>query len=264
MTTEINYEKLVETALRQYGITNFSSSFIRHNDNITYKIDNKEDSRSYVLRIHTPKTSGLQGVQHTFEGLNAEVELLHQLNEQTSLSLQQPIKNKKGNLVSTIVDVDNNLSHLATVLTWKEGAVLTGKEMNLHSIAYEVGAVLAKLHNFSNNWRIPQPFIRPNYNVEKYRDLTDRLQYGVEINLFTSDQYDVIIETMKYIKNIFNKTPKTKDNWGIIHADLQGGNILVENDSVIPIDFGFSGYGYYLFDIGITLTSFQITIENKC
>jgi len=263
MKKTINYDKLIEIALEHYGITDFSSSFIRHNDNITIKIDNNEDNNSYVLRIHSPITSGLQGVQHTFEGLNAEMELLNSLNEQTSLPLQQPIKNKKGNLVSTIVDVDNNFIQLATLLTWKEGNVYTGKEINSKNIAYEVGVVLAKLHNFSNNWIIPQPFIRPNYDIEKYRNLTDRLQYGVEINLFTSEQYDLILDTMKYIKIIFARTPKTNNNWGIIHADLQGGNIIVNNDTVIPIDFGFSGYGYYLFDIGITLTSFNINHRKK-
>ncbi|MFF2753052.1 phosphotransferase [Psychrobacillus sp. NPDC058041] len=263
MNKTINYDKLIEIALEHYGITDFSSSFIRHNDNITLKIDNYEDNISYVLRIHSPFTSGLQGVQHTFEGLNAEMELLNSLNEKTSLPLQQPIKNKKGNLVSTIVDVDNNFIQLATLLTWIEGNVYSGKEINSKNIAYEVGVVLAKLHNFSNNWIIPQPFIRPNYDIEKYRNLTDRLQYGVEINLFSTEQYDVILDTLKHIKIIFDRTPKTNNNWGIIHADLQGGNIIINNDTVIPIDFGFSGYGYYLFDIGITLTSFNINHRKK-
>ncbi|WP_042147305.1 phosphotransferase enzyme family protein [Paucisalibacillus sp. EB02] len=258
MNNTNNPEKLIKIALNQYGITNYSSSFIRHNDNLTLKIDNNEDNNSYVLRIHFPITTGLQGVQHTFEGLNAEMELLNNLNEQTSLQLQQPIKNKKGNLVSTIVDVDNNFIPLATLLSWKDGVDYTGEELNSEKLAYEVGVVLAQLHNFSNNWVIPQPFIRPNYDIEKYRNLTDRLQYGVEINLFTPKQYDVILDTMKYIEIIFDRTPKVSNSWGIIHADLQGGNIIVSNDTVIPIDFGFSGYGYYLFDIGITLTTFNI------
>ncbi|WP_430786916.1 phosphotransferase enzyme family protein [Virgibacillus flavescens] len=250
-------DKLIEIALGHYGITDYSSRFIRHNDNLTSKIDNNEDSNSYVLRIHSPITSGLQGVQHTFEGLTAEMELLNTLNEQTSLSLQQPVTNNKGKLVSTIVDVENNSSPLATLLTWKEGNDYTGEELNSKNIAYEVGVVLAKLHNFSTNWIIPQPFIRPNYDIEKYWNLTDRLQYGVEINLYTSEQYDVIVDTMNYIEAIFDRIEKTKTNWGMIHADLQGGNIIVNNDTVIPIDFGFSGYGYYLFDLGITLTSFN-------
>ncbi|QGM30231.1 phosphotransferase [Bacillus sp. N3536] len=263
MKNTIDYDKLIKVALGHYGITDFSSIFIRQNDNITLKIENNENNNRYVLRIHSPITPGLYGVQHTFEGLNSEVELLNSLNEQTSLTLQQPIKNKKGNLVTTIVDIDNNLIQLATLLTWKDGDVYTGMEINSYNIAYEVGVVLGKIHNFSNNWIIPQPFIRPIYDIEKYRNLTDRLQYGVEINLFTPEQYDVILDTMKYIKVIFDRIPKTNNNWGIIHADLQGGNIIVNNDIVIPIDFGFSGYGYYLFDIGITLTTFKINHRKK-
>lgn len=263
MEKVVNYDKLINIALEHYGIIDFSSSFIRHNDNITLKIDNKEDNNSYVLRIHSPITSGLQGVQHTFEGLNAEMELLYSLNEQTSLPLQQPVKNKKGSFVSTMVDMEQNFIPMATLLTWQDGNVYTGKEINSKNIAYEVGLVLAQLHNFSKNWIIPQPFIRSNYNIEKYRNLTDRLQYGVEINLFTAEQYDVILDTMKYIKIIFDRTPKTNNSWGIIHADLQGGNIIVNNDTVSPIDFGFSGYGYYLFDIGITLTTFNIVHRKK-
>lgn len=263
MEKTINYDKLINIALEQYGITDFSSSFLRHNDNITLKIDNNENNNSYVLRIHSPITSGLQGVQHTFEGLNAEMELLNNLNEQTTLPLQQPVKNKKGNFVSTIVDVEENFIPSATLLTWQEGSVYTGKEVHSKNIAYEVGVVLAKLHNFSKNWIIPQPFIRPNYDIEKYRNLTDRLQYGVEFNLFSPEQYEVILDTMKYIKTIFDRTTKTNTSWGIIHADLQGGNIIVNNNTVSPIDFGFSGYGYYLFDIGITLTTFNITHRKK-
>lgn len=257
------YDELIEIALGHYGITDFTSSFIRHNENITIKIINNVDQNCYLLRIHAPITSGLQGVQHTFEGLSAEMELLNNLNEQSFLPLQEPIKNKNGSYVSTIVDVNNNSSPLVTLLTWKEGDVFTGKEINSTSIAYEVGIVLAKLHNFSSNWTIPQPFIRPNYDFDKYRDLTDRLQYGVEINLFSSKHYDVILDSMKYIKIIFDKTSKTNNKWGIIHSDLQGGNIIVNNDTVIPIDFGFSGYGYYLFDIGVTLTSFNINHRKK-
>lgn len=263
MEEPIKFNKLVKIALEQYGISNFSSSFIRHNDNITLKIDNNEDNKTYVLRIHSPITSGLQGVQHAFEGLNAEMVLLNSLHEQTSLPLQKPVKNKKGNFVSTIVDVEKHFIPLATLLTWQEGKVYTGNEINSKDIAFEVGGILAKLHNFSKNWMIPQPFIRPHYDIEKYRNLTDRLQYGVEIDLITPEQYDVILDTMRSIRIIFDSNLKTKNSWGIIHADLQGSNIIVNNDTVSPIDFGFSGYGYYLFDIGITLTTFDITHREK-
>jgi Ser/Thr protein kinase RdoA (MazF antagonist) len=252
------YDKLIENALSQYGIYDYNSVFIRHNENITFKIINNIDQSNYLLRVHIPISPGIQGIQHTFEGLIGELEFLNSLADKTCLLLQQPVKNKNGSFVTTIIDSNSTFCPLATLLTWKEGEVFNGNEINSHNIAYEVGVVLAQLHNFSSNWTIPQPYIRPNYDIDKYINLTKRLQHGVNLNLFKTEHYNIISNTMKEIKTIFDGTPKTKNNWGIIHADLQGGNIIVNNNTVIPIDFGFSGYGYYLFDIGITLASFNI------
>lgn len=215
------------------------------------------------MRIHIPITPGLQGVQHTYEGLTAEMELLISLADKTCLPLQQPIKNKNGSFVSTIIDSNNNCCPLSTLLTWKEGDVFTGEELNSLNIAHEVGVVLANIHNFSSNWTIPHPFIRPNYDINKYTNLMDRLHYGIKLNLFNSEHFDIISDTLKYIRFIFDDTPKNKNNWGIIHADLQGGNIIVNNNIVIPIDFGFSGYGFYLFDIGLTLASLNTNLRER-
>ncbi|GAA0335939.1 phosphotransferase [Bacillus carboniphilus] len=257
------YKNLIENALSQYGIYKYNSVFIRHNENITLKITDYIDNKSYLLRIHIPITPNLRGVQHTLEGLKAEMELLDNIAEQISLHIQKPIKNKLGSFVSTIIDSTNNICSLATLLTWVEGEAYTGNELNSDELAYEVGSVLARLHNFSSQWTIPQPFTRPVYDMEKYTDLTERLQYGIQKNLFTSEHFDIIVDTRKYIKSVFTDLRKTRDNWGIIHADLQGGNIIVHKNTVIPIDFGFSGYGYFLFDIGLTLASFSTKLRKK-
>lgn len=90
-----------------------------------------------------------------------------------------------------------------------------------------------------------------------------RLQYGIKLNLIKSEHYDIISDILKYIGSVFDDTPKTKNNWGIIHADLQGGNIIVNKNKVIPIDFGFSGYGFYLFDVGLTLASLNTNLRKK-
>lgn len=257
------YKNLIENALSQYGIYIYDSVFIRHNENVTLKITDNIDNRRYLLRIHIPITPNLGGVQHTLEGLQAEMEILTNISEQTSLHIQQPIKNKLGSFVSTTIDSNNNICSLATLLTWVEGEAYTGNELNTDEIAYEVGRVLARLHNFSSQWTIQQPFIRPVYDMEKYTDLTERLQYGVKMSLITSEHFDIIVDTRKYIESVFKGFPKTHDNWGIIHADLQGGNIIVHKNTVIPIDFGFSGYGYFLFDIGLTLASYSTVLRKK-
>lgn len=258
-----NYESLVDEALKQYGITNYTHEFIRHNENIVFKVKNKNDNKYYLLRIHEPITKNLQGIQHSLEGLNAETKILAQLTLRTDLVLQKPIKNKENSFVSTIIDTKNNNTSLCTLLTWIDGDVLTDNELNDKDVAYELGVLIAKMHNFSSDWEFPQPFIRPIYDIDKYIHLINRLAYGVQIGLYTKEQYEVVIQTMEKIKALFNSTNRTKENWGIIHADLNRGNIIVNKNIVSPIDFCFSGYGYYLFDLGISLGSFKTDLRQK-
>ena len=257
------YNLLIQEALEQYGITNFTANIIRHNENIAVKIKNHNDNMQYLLRIHDPITKNLYGVQHTLEGLNAEILLLNELNKKTEISLQRPIKNKKESYVSTVIDCKENATFLCTLLTWIDGTEFTGTEENAEKIAYDLGVLLAKLHNFSCSWKISSPYIRPIYNIEKYTHLINSLAYGIKEELFTREQYEIVLETFESIKAIFNSTMKTKNNWGIIHADLQGGNIIVNDNLVSPIDFCFSGYGYFLFDLGITLCSVKRNLRKK-
>ena len=257
------YELLIQEALEQYGITDFTADVIRHNENIAVKVINHDDHMQYLLRIHVPITSNLYGVQHTIEGLQAEMMLLNNLRFKTGLTLQKPMKNKKESFISTIIDTKENATFLCTLLTWIDGTEFTGTESNAEHVAYDLGILLAKIHNFSCSWEIPSPFIRPIYNIEKYTHLINSLEYGVKKELFSKEQYEIVLETLEKMKATFNSTIRTKNNWGIIHADLQGGNILVNNHRISPIDFCFSGYGYFLFDLGVTLCSFETKLRRK-
>lgn len=45
------YDKLIKNALYQYGIFDYNYIFIRHNENITFKIINNIDQSNYLLRV---------------------------------------------------------------------------------------------------------------------------------------------------------------------------------------------------------------------
>lgn len=255
------YKLLIQEALEQYGITNFTADIIRHNENIAVKVKNHNDNMQYLLRIHDPITKNLYGVQHTVEGLSAEIIFLNELNIKKKILVQRPINNNKGSYTSTIIDCKENATFLCTLLTWIDGTEFTGTEENAENIAYDLGVLLAKMHNFSSTWEIPSPYIRPIYNIEKYTHLINSLVYGIKEELFTREQYEIVLKTLEHIKAIFNSAVRTKNNWGIIHADLQGGNIIVNGNLVSPIDFCFSGYGYLFFDLGITLCSVKTNLR---
>lgn len=254
---------LAEKCIEKYDITDYEVNFIRHNENITLKVTNKVDNSKYLLRIHEPIGLNLLGIQHTYEGLNSEKIFLNELNKSTNLILQRPVLNKIGQFVSTINDIERNRVILCTLLTWIEGEKYGKYFGNSKEIAYEFGELLGKLHRFSKNWDIPQPFIRPIYDANKYLNMTNKLEYGVEIGLFTKEEFYILQESMNYIKNTFDSTKGISDKWGVIHADTHTGNIIVNSNKVSLIDFSFSGYGYYALDIGIALSSIKPDLRDE-
>ncbi len=86
---------------------------------------------------------------------------------------------------------------------------------------------------------------------------------GVTQELFTAEHYDTVLETMQQIEALFASMPRTRQTWGIIHADLGPGNWVLapgadgrDGTAVrqpVPIDWCFCGYGPYLFDVGGTV-----------
>lgn len=48
-----------------------------------------------------------------------------------------------------------------------------------------------------------------------------------------------------------------RGQWGLIHVDLQGSNILTRHGDIRPIDFSLRGFGFFLFDLGTTLPSLK-------
>ncbi len=246
----INGDQLVHAAMQQYGFTDYQSCFIRHNENMTYSIVDNRTSARYLLRLHQPISPNLWGIQHTFEGLLSEFAYLVALEAATGLGLQRPIPNMRGGLVTTIYDPDDGRSTLCTLLSWVEGETLNKVEGGVAPALTRLAAVTVRMHDFASQWQHPFPLTRPVYDTRKYRHLVDCIAYGLEKKLFAAEAYDIICETMKEIEDTLEPFRQHPDHWGIIHADLGPGNVVVQGDRVIPIDFSFSGYGYYLFDLG--------------
>jgi hypothetical protein len=85
------------------------------------------------------------------------------------LTLQVPVPNRDGSLISSVVDKADKRALLCTVLTWVDGEGLTGQEENVASLGRESGSTIARMHNFASGWNIPVPFIRPGLRQRQVR-----------------------------------------------------------------------------------------------
>jgi Ser/Thr protein kinase RdoA (MazF antagonist) len=143
----------------------------------------------------------------------------------------------------------------STLLEWIDGTVLTQKEDNIEDIAFKLGENLALFHQCLQQGKLDRNLVRPKYDNSRIDSAIEELKYCVKINLFSAENYNIIKEVLNVVKNQLKVLDTKVDAWGIIHADLQPGNIIINNGNPCLIDFGFCGYGYCLFDLGSAGTS---------
>jgi Ser/Thr protein kinase RdoA (MazF antagonist) len=54
-----------------------------------------------------------------------------------------------------------------------------------------------------------------------------------------------------------NGLPRDPEHWGVIHADLHHGNVLIDGAALSVIDFDDAAFGWYLYDLAVALTHQQ-------
>lgn len=227
-------------ALQQYDVAFTHIDFLQHSDAITYKVECALGS-NYLLRIHSD--------QYNHEEVTAELHLLHDLNQCSSLTLPQGIVNRNGSFV-TQMQTERGWNPVVTVMRWVEGQHYEGSLSD--SSIYKMGGLVATFHNDTRKLAPSLKLNRPIWGAERFLAQFAKLeQYASE---FLSPQ-----ALLKYQacadKIVLQLTQMSPDhvNYGIIHADLHLGNFVFHNDQPYIIDFGRCGYGYFLYDIASTL-----------
>ncbi|MDF2802553.1 MAG: hypothetical protein K0S61_2456 [Anaerocolumna sp.] len=250
----MDYIEYAKKTLSLYPITYQDITFIRHNENIVFKISDSIQMKAYVLRIHKSKVEGLATIGHTYEGLKSEMEFLNHLSCNPLLMVQKPIENNYGKFVTVHEQGESAPAYYATLLEWIDGSQLTLKEDNIEELVYTYGKKVAILQETSKRFKPQGDFVRPIYSVESLEAALKDLRYGIEVDLFNNYQYELMVKVGNKVIDKIKELDKNKDTWGIIHADFQLGNIIIKDNEVGFIDFGLSGHGYYLFDLGSAIT----------
>jgi len=158
----------------------------------------------------------------------------------------EPIINKNGNYISEI------LNKKAAVISFLDGKTKKILEPN---DCYEVGIYTAKLHLIT-------------------KDLAGKRENKLSVNSWREIYSKIKIDCSKIHQNlpkiIENNLNKIEENWpknipsGIIHADLFPDNIFFNNNKLSGIiDFYFSCYDFYAFEIAICLNALCFEGKNE-
>ncbi|MCL2773127.1 MAG: phosphotransferase [Oscillospiraceae bacterium] len=254
----ITTDEILHQALKLYNLKQPVAEFIRHSENMTYKIT--DINKKYLLRIHKSVTGLCSNIYTNYsrnELIQNEIELILDLKNNTNLSVQTPIRGLNGNFVQTISDNSDNIP--VTMLEWVEGELvrITGTTPEL---LFNGGKMIAEMHSFfSSQAQMNNNYKRYSYDQTILPIIADEIEDMAHHNIVNLEQSKIIFAALDEMRVRFDELDNMQEKH-IIHADLTQNDVVVDKNGLLtPIDFGICGYGHFYMDINLFNGSFTLS-----
>lgn len=253
-------QQQLDEALSMYTLASSEAALIRHNENVTYKVTDKSAEKAYLLRIHCPVEGFSLGIlrrdENSVTAVLDELEIISALKAGTDISVQAPIKNKKGELVSVLQD-----GTPVSLLEWVDGETLE-QPLLTPEILWQVGKMVGDLHRYFISHKITYPS-RYRYDETLLPFITTQIELAVRCEALSDQQGNTIKRTIDEIDRRFKELDKTEPRC-LVHADLSKSNMILNTDGrITPIDFSLCGYSHPHMDLGSLFAHFEKPEERK-
>ena len=128
-----------------------------------------------------------------------------------------------------------------------EGRRKSARELNALDCR-RIGRYLGELHKGAQIDR-PADFDRPRLDWQGLFGAESPYQSADESRALAARQRDVFAEVAARVGQVMARLEGERETFGLIHGDLLSKNALFGRDAVAALDFEFSGWGYFLYDL---------------
>ncbi len=253
------FNDLARQVLSEYGLRGYNLHFIRHSDNVTFKV-NAPSGGEFLLRLHIPITEAMGAHGTDLAMVRSELMWLEALNQQTNLVLQRPVRNQAGDLVTQLPQDNQEVPVNCTLLRWIDGRPYH-RDLETEETAYQIGEIMATLHNHASQWQAPKSFQRPKRDKAYFEGVLKEIQPAVEDGRITPDEYALLERAIQLLIVMMDRLEVNQGTHGIIHGDGQKGNMLIHHGRIRLIDFSFCATGHFMFDLGICLSDMNESLH---
>jgi Ser/Thr protein kinase RdoA (MazF antagonist) len=121
----------------------------------------------------------------------------------------------------------------------------------------ELGEITARMHRHARSWVRPGWFTRFHWDYDAAfgREARwGRWQHGIGVGPAERTLLARLDAALRERLAAYGTGP---DRYGLVHADTRLANLLVHDGSVSVIDFDDSGFSWYLYDLGTTVSFFE-------
>jgi Ser/Thr protein kinase RdoA (MazF antagonist) len=127
----------------------------------------------------------------------------------------------------------------------------------------ELGAITARMHAHARGWQRPAWFTRFRWDADDAFGAPagggdsgrwGRWRDGVGVGPAETEVLARLEGRLRQRLGAYSARP---GKFGLIHADTRLANLLVHDGTTAVIDFDDSGFGWYLYDLGTTVSFFE-------
>jgi Ser/Thr protein kinase RdoA (MazF antagonist) len=244
-------------ALRRYGLGAAQPVLLDDTTNLVFRIlppgqprhaggdaAATADQAGFVLRLHAPG-------QHSTPAIHEELQWLLALRRETALIVPVPVPAHDGSLIQEISLPGEPTPRQCVLFHWVPGDcrsdTLTPRDM------HGVGAFMAQLHDHAARFvaaHSPPPTRRARFcDVHAWMHAP-----GLAAAHFCAEELAVFAAAAQRVHTTVQALGESQDVFGFIHADLHQWNYLFHGAEVRAIDFDDCGWGYYTYDMAVTLS----------
>ncbi|HEY6793734.1 MAG TPA: phosphotransferase [Kineosporiaceae bacterium] len=240
-------ELIARSALLSHGLSpDAALTLLNISENATYAVDDPGAGRS-VLRVHRPG-------YHSAAAIRSELAWIEALRGEGVVATPAVLPAPDGSRLVSGRHPDGEIRHTVR-FAWVEGVEPHGAR--LVDDFRELGEVTARLHRHSRSWAPPAGFTRFRWDVATSIGSAGhwgRWQDGLAVGSAEREVLGRLADLVGSRLAAFGAGP---DRFGLVHADMRLANLLVDPAGSAPvtvIDFDDCGFGWYLYDLGASLS----------
>ncbi len=239
--------RCAQSALAEYGChPGASVSLMNVSENATYLIEDPAAGPS-VLRVHRLG-------YHSRAEIASELAWMDALRAEAGVRTPAVLPALDGRRIVTVVDQASG-----DVRTCVRFEFLPGIEPADDSVPHfaELGEITARMHRHARQWQRPAGFTRFHWDYDAAfgaHPRWGRWQDGIGVGPAELEVLGRLDAALAARLAVFGTGAA---RYGLVHADTRLANLLVHGDAVSVIDFDDSGFSWYLYDVGTSVSFFE-------
>ena len=239
--------RCARTALAWYGCHPAASvKLLNVSENATYLVDDPDAGPS-VLRVHRLG-------YHTEAEIASELAWMDALRVEAGVRTPRVLPATDGRRIVAATDAASGDRRQCVRFEF-----LPGTEPAAGSLEHfaELGEITARMHRHVLRWARPPWFTRFHWDYDAAFGggaRWGRWQDGIGVGPAEREVLGRLDGTLRARLAAFGSGP---ERYGLVHADTRLANLLVDDGAVSVIDFDDSGFSWFLYDAGTSVSFFE-------